>query len=404
MRSFKRGTAAVFLAVVFLFAAATVFAQGLEFSGMLDSTVTVGAGAGDAPEFFYGLEEYANLRMTAKLREGISFYGALNLIAAAGAPAATASALGAGNTAAYPGLSPSPFAAGENYAAALEPERLYFKMNGDYLDLEGGLMRIALGYGQVFGPSDFLNPKNPLLPDARPRAVLGGSLSAYPLDSLKLRLFGAAPKDPLAPAGEGGLAGFSGDQHWDRASLQILYAFESPKDDSPRGLHRGGLSLKADIELGLTVDLLYTYNPEDDPGIEGLAFSGGLDYSFLDGRWHALAEYLYNGGASSTSVHSGNPAGFSGEQFLYTTLSWLCNDYTTLTLACLSALSDSSFAPILSVEHELVQGFTLSLSGRVPLDRDLLSGDGNRGELGPLPPEASVGNRLVLTARARVRF
>jgi hypothetical protein len=75
-----------------------------------------------------------------------------------------------------------------------------------------------------------------------------------------------------------------------------------------------------------------------------------------------------------------------------------------VTLACLSAFSDISFAPILSVEHELVQGFTLSLSGRVPLDRDLLFGDGNRGELGPLPPEAAMGSRFVLAAKARVRF
>jgi hypothetical protein len=392
MRRLKR----VIAALCFTFAAGgAVFGEGPEFSGILDSTVNMGAGAGEGPEFFYGVEEYANLRMAAKLRDGLSFYGALNLIAAAGVPAATAAA---------PGLAASSFVAGENYAAALELERLYFRLNGDYLDVDGGLLRIAFGYGQVFGPSDFLNPKNPLVPDARPRAVLGGALSAYPLDSLKLRLFGAAPRDPLAPEGGGGLAGIAGDQHWDKASLQALYAFESPKDGSPLGIHRYGLSLKADLELGLVADLIYTWNPENGAGIEGLAFSGGGDYSFFDGKCYVLAEYLYNGAASSTSVKSGNPAGFSGEHFLYTALNWLYSDYTTFTLACLSAFGDFSFTPILGAEHELFQGFTLSLSCQVPLDRDLFSGDGNRGELGPIPPGASGGSRFILTAKARLRF
>ncbi|MDR0623307.1 MAG: hypothetical protein LBG10_02650 [Treponema sp.] len=395
----KRVMAAVFA----LAAAGPGFGQGLEFSGLLDSTVTLGAGAGEGPDFFYGLEEYANLRMSAKLRDGITFYGALNLIAAAGSPAVTAAALGAEN-AALPGLAPSSFAAGENYAGALEPERLYFRFNGDYLDFEGGLLRIALGYGQVFGPSDFLNPKNPLVPKARPRAVLGGALSAYPLDSLKLRLFGAAPKDPLSREGGGGLTGVSGDWHWDRASLQALYAFESPKEGSQFGIHRYGLSLKADPEVGLVADLLYTYNREADRGIEGLAFSGGFDYSLPGGAWYMLAEYLYNGASSSTSVQSGGLTGFSGEHFLYTALRWLYNDYTTLTLACLSGFSDTSFSPILSAEHELFQGFTLSLSGRLPMDRSLFSGNGSRGELGPLPPGAAQGSRFILTADARLRF
>jgi hypothetical protein len=395
----------VIAAAVFALAAGgVVLGEGLEFSGLLDSTVNMGAGAGEGPDFFYGLEEYANIRMQAKLRDGAAFYGALNLIAVAGSPAVTAAALASGNAAAYPGFGPSSFIAGEYYAAALELERLSFRVQGDYLDFDGGLLRIAFGYGQVFGPSDFLNPKNPLVPDARPRAVLGGTLSAYPLDSLKLRLFGAAPKNPLALAGEGGLAGFSGDQHWDKASLQAVYAFESPKEGAPWGVHRCGLSLKADLELGFTAELLYTYNREEQTGMEGLAFSGGCDYSFLDGKWYILAEYLYNGAASSTSARSGNPAGFSGKHFLYTALSWRYSDYTSFTLACLSAFSDFSFSPVLSAEHELFQGFTLSLSARLPLDRDLFSGDGSRGELGPLPPGASGGNRFILTAKARLRF
>jgi hypothetical protein len=394
----------VLLMLIILLAAGGGFGLGLEFSGVLDSTVNMGAGAGEAPDFFYGVEEYANLRMQAKLRDGISFYGALNLIAAAGSPAVAAAALGAGNAVAYPGLGASAFAAGENYAAGLELERLYFRLQGDYLDFDGGLMRIAFGYGQVFGPSDFLNPKNPLHPDARPRAVLGGALSAYPLDSLKLRLFGAAPKNPLDMEGGGGLAGLSGDQHWDRASVQALYAFESPMPGSSWGIHRGGLSLKADLELGFTADMLYAYNPEEGAGIEGLSFSGGLDYSFLEGKWYVQAEYLYNGASSSTSVWSGNVNGFSGEHLFYTGLSWLYSDYTTFTLACLASFSDISFVPILGAEHELFQGFILSFQGQIPLDRDLFASNGKRGEFGPVPPDASGGRHFQASAKARLRF
>ncbi|MDR1239448.1 MAG: hypothetical protein LBK27_04990 [Treponema sp.] len=383
-----------------LTAGRALWAGGLEFLGILDTTVTLGAGAGSMPDFFYGLEEYANLRMQAKPRDGVSFYGALNLTAAAGGPAAAV--LGAG--AASPGPAPSAFSAGENYAAGLELERLYFRLTGDYLDLDGGLMRIAFGYGQVFGPSDFLNPKNPLIPDARPRAVLGGTLTAYPLDSLKLQLFGSAPRDPLALEGDGGLAGFSGDQHWDKASIQALYAFELPKPGSLQGIHRCGFSLKADIELGFTVDMLYTHNPEDGADIQGLSFNSGFDYSFSDGKWYVQMEYLYNGAASSTSVRSGNLAGFSGEHFLYTGLTWLYSDYTRFTLACLSSFSDISFVPLLGAEHELFQGFTLNLSAQAPLDRDLFSGNGSRGELGPIPPDASGGSRFILTVKARLRF
>jgi hypothetical protein len=374
-------------------AAGTLFAAEPEFSGILDSNVTLGAGTGILPDFFYGVEEYANLRLRVKLRDDISFYGAFNLIAAAGS---SALALTARET-------PALAAATENYAAAIEPERLYFRLNGEYSDFEGGLLRIALGYGQVFRPSDFLNPGNPLFPDARPRAVLGGALSAYPLDSLKLRVFGSAPRNPLALGGEGGLAGFSGDRHWDRASVQILYAYESPGTDSRQGIHRGGLSLKADVELGFTADLLYTYRPGEPPGTGGLSLSGGLDYSFGDGKWYVLAEYLYNGSASSTSARGGRGE-FFGEHFLYTAATWLINDYTSLGLACLSGFGDLSFVPILSAEHELFQGFTLSLSARLPLDRDVFSGDGNHGELGPLPPDSPAGSRFILTAKARLRL
>jgi hypothetical protein len=389
----------------------TLAAQGLTVSGLLDSTLTMSAGAGDSPDFFYGLEEYANIRMQAKLRDRAVFYGAVNFIAAAGTPAANAAML-AGSVPAPQGIASSAFVNGQNYAAGFELERLYFRLNGEALDFDGGLLRLPFGYGQVWGSSDFLNPKNPLIPDARPRAVLGAGLSWYPLDSLKLLCFGAAPKDPFAQSGEGGLIGLSMDKHWEKASLQALYAFQSPAAGSAQGLHRIGMSVKADVEIGVVADMLYTYNAEAETQIDGLSFSLGADYSFIDGKLIVLAEYLYNGAASATSRASGGA--WAREHYLYTGLTWIISDYTNAGLALISGLSDISFTPLLTLEHDLFQGMTVSLSAQIPLDRDLFSGDGSRSELGPLPPDElqpllpqngqRMGSYCNLSVKARLRF
>jgi hypothetical protein len=344
--------------------------QGLTVSGILDSTVAFRAGAGDDPAFSYGFEEYANIRFQTKLRDKGAVFGAVNFIAAAGDYAAAGAGL----------LTP-----GQNYAAAIELERLYFRLNGEAVSFDGGLLRLPFGYGQVWGPSDFLNPKNPLKPDARPRAVLGAGLSWYPADELKLLGFCAAPRTALGREGEGWLTGVSLDQHWEKASLQFLYSFESPQNDSNQGMHRAGMSVKADLKIGLVTDLLYTYNHEAKTRLDGLSYSIGFDYSFFDGNLIVLAEYLYNGATSSTSAGHGGI--FSNENYLSTSFTWRFSDYTNATVALISSFNDVSFMPIISLSHDLFQGAALNFSAQVPLDRDLFSGDGNRGELGPLPPD-----------------
>ena len=370
-----------------LFAISGISAQ-MTVSGLLDSSVSLSAGAGDSQAFSYGVEEYANVRVQAKIRERAVVHGALNVIAAAGDYAADAALL-----ASY---------SGDNYIAGIELERLYFRLNGETLDFDGGLLRLPFGYGQVWGSSDFLNPKNPLKPDARPRAVLGAGLSWFPLDSLKLLGFGAAPRNPFSRSGEGGLAGVSVDHHWDKASIQALYSFESPETGSAHGIHRIGMSVKADVEVGLVMDALYTYNHEAGTGLDGLSFSLGADYSFFDGNLIILAEYLYNGETSSTAwVYGGS---FSNNHYMYTGVTWRFNDFTNIGAALISGFDDISFTPVISLNHELFQGATLTVSAQVPLDRDLFSGDGNRGELGPLPPPYNMGRYFNCTARIRLRF
>ena len=206
--------------------------------------------------------------------------------------------------------------------------------------------------------------------------------------------------------------GIAMDKHWNKASLQALYSFESPQDGSNQGIHRLGMSVKADLELGFVVDALYTYNHDAETRHEGLSFSAGFDYSFFGGDLIVIAEYLYNGAASVTSAGSGGS--FSNEHYLYTGFTWRFNDFTNGTLALISGFDDISFTPVISMNHDLFQGVTLIFSAQIPLDRDLFSGDGNRGELGPLPPDhlqpllpindQRMGSYFNCSVKLRLRF
>jgi hypothetical protein len=364
------------LFLLFFVLAAPLLRADPVVSGYLDSTVFMGAGAGSAPGFLYGLEEYANIRLQARVRDEALFYASFNLIASAGTYASA-------NPGASPGFSAQ--TAGENYAAAMELERLYFKISREKADFQGGLTRMAFGYGLAFGPMDFMNPRNPLRPDARPRAVLGADLAYYPWEDAKILGFTAAAReDPFAVSGAGTLAGLAGEYHGDFLSIQGLYAYESPHDALNRGLHRFGLSLKGDLILGLAAEGLYTWDPLKDPGAgEGLALSLGLDYAFLGGDLYFMAEYLYSGDRSSTA----SSPGFAGDHYLYVGGLYRPDDYTGLGLACMAALEDLSFSPVLTVEHELFQGLILSLNCQIPL-----------------PPGASTGTRFQGSVKARLRF
>ncbi len=370
------------------------FAQGLKFSGYLDSKLAMAAGAGETPGFSYGVEEYANLRMQANIGTMATFYGALNLIAVSGNIAQAANSAARAREAANVFLSTNAMVYGENFAAALELERLYVRINTEIMDLDTGLMRMNFGYGQVWAPSDFLNPRNPLFPDARPWAVLGTDANFYPMDNLKLQAYAVAPGDPFSSDGGGSIFGVAGDYHWRKASIQLLYAYETPSNDLPWGVHRPGISLKADLVLGWVADILYTYDSENAVGIKGLSASGGFDYSFYDGKFYVLAEYLYNGESSVTSQQ------FSETHYLYGMIMYYFTDYTNASLACVAGLSDASFSPSVSFSHDLSQGVNISATAWLPLDGSMFSSNGKKGELGP----ERTGSAFLTTIKLRVRF
>jgi hypothetical protein len=243
----------------------------------------------------------------------------------------------------------------------------------------------------------------------------------YPADDFKLQVFGAAPKDPFSVDGKGFLGGLKAENHWSQASLQGLYSYEGPRDnvsvtdtggnveilraETPLGLHRFSLSAKADLELGFAADLMYTLNADNPSGIEGLSASAGFDYSFLDGYLTVLAEYLYNGGKSVSAFNQiDNIYGLSNHHYVYGMVNYAFNDYTSAGVSLLAGLEDLSFMPIISLEHELFQGCALTVTGQIPMDRNLFGDSGNHGELGPLPPGQTKGSYFILTAKARLRF
>ena len=357
---------------LFVFAVNSVYAQ-LTVSGILDSTVFFNASAGDSnslQNFSMGVEEFANIRFQAR-RENFTVYGAVNLLAASGDYALKVEELAVSKSA-HP-LAYTSYIAGDNYIAGIELERLYFRLSGEYTNFDSGLMRLPFGYSQVWGSSDFLNPKNPLRTDARPRGILAAAFSWFPVDILKFLAFCSAPRDPYSKDGSGSLFGFSVDRHWDMMSIQSLYSYETPDAGSELGLHRIGLSIKADLVFGIILDALYTYNHEIKTAQDGLSFSLGADYSFFDGKLILLVEYLFNGENSSTAFHpEKNILGSHNEHNIYGALTLRFNDFSSLAAAFIYAYD--MYTPVLTFNHELFQGAALTLTAQAPFTGDSFYG------------------------------
>jgi len=391
-----------------------------ELAGSIESSLAASAGAGGAAAFSYDFEEYANLRLKASVGERGTAYAAVNLIAASGDTTEAAESLEALSAHALPATS---FVAGANYAAALELERLYFKIDGGLFAAEAGLMRLAFGFGQAWSPSDFLCSPNPLLPDARPRGALAVAATAYPADTARLKLFAAAGGEPLAADAEGAIVGAAADFHGEAASAEVLYAFEAPSGAASWGLHRVGLSAKAEAEAAFVLDALYTSEGQSWAGLSGLEASAGVDYSFLGGDLYVLCQYLYNGpgsldpgeelGAlyadadwSETAPAERLPADpeafrvLNRRNYLYAALAYSFDDYTRVNLACVACLDDLSFSPALTIEREPFQGLSLSLTCRTYVDARTFSAGGAYGEMGA----ANAGCYGSVTAKAKLRF
>ncbi|WP_020611792.1 hypothetical protein [Sediminispirochaeta bajacaliforniensis] len=372
------------IATLFMVVAMPIIAEPV-FSGILTTTLDTVAGAGKASDFSYGSEQYANVRMRSSLGDRAVVQAAVNLIAATGSGA---------ETLLYSNDQAESSTDDENYVAKLELERLYAQIRGEVTDIELGLMRVAFGYGQAFRPTDFLNPPNPLLPDARPRGSLGGTLAFYPSDLTKILFFSAGGVDPLETAGDGLLFGASGENHWSNVSVQLLYSFQAPDEDYWMGFHRSGVSLKLDTAVGIVLDALYGFDPADPEGWSGLEAALGLDASFFDGDLYTIVQYLFNGPGylgHSQSIRELDTAELNAEElsdynrrnYLYAQGIYSLDDYTRINFSLLFTPDDFSCSPAMGFEYEPFQGCTLAMTGRLSLDGEFLS-SGERGELGPI--------------------
>ncbi|MDR0527718.1 MAG: hypothetical protein LBG79_07900 [Spirochaetaceae bacterium] len=340
-------------AALFVFVCAALPAQSVKFSGIFDSKLTLNFKQdGEAAA---GIEEFANFRLESGIKDKAVFFAAFNAIVLSGLMAESVQSGGG-------------FVIGESYAAALELERLYFRANGGIFDVEAGLKRLAFGFGQVFAPSDFLNSRNPLFPDARPRAVLAGSCEFYPNDSIIIEPFVSTSKNPFYSNGTGAVAGISGIYNNSSAYMETFYAFEAGENSN--NIHRVGFSFKTDIVIGFWVDALYLFVQQLNMNETGLSFSAGADYSFFNGKCYTLFEYMWSGSSSVTAKTKKNIYGFEGQNYLYGVFRFNFNDWTNASAACLAALDNFSCTPILSVEYGLFQGFTLVFQTQVSVAKE----------------------------------
>ncbi len=350
-------------------------------SGTASLGFSGGLGSAAAEDLFYGSEQYANIRLRSAVGERGTLYAAVNLAALSGL-----NALSGGGTALEEGSTP------EGFVSSIELERLYFRMKGEKIDSEFGLMRVPFGYGQAFRPMDILNPPNPLFPDARPRGVPAASAFWYPAETTRLQAFAAAPSDALRSDGGGFRSGISVDSHGERLSAQALYSHTSAAAPYDYGLHRLGLALKLEAGLALVLEGLYTLDPSDAAVPAALELTAGADYSFFDGKLMALAQYLYYDPLPGVAV-------FADRHYLFIQGLYQVSDYTGWTASALANLEDRSCSAALGLTHELFQGYTVALSGRLPLDSAVL-GSGEGGEFGP---ERS-GYRALIQLTGRIRF
>lgn len=392
----KTSDAALY-ALVFLYVCAVPASAPAQpvFSGTIESNAAAADGTKNG--FTWSAEQFANLRMNFDAGEKAKVYTAMNAIA---------------NSAKESELD-----------TKAEVERLYFTVREEKFDISAGFMRLAFGYGQAFKPSDFINPPNPLYPEARQKGALAAALSFYPSDLTKLQIFGADRSQPYAqyPGHSRPLAGAAADYHSPELSVQILYALQRAEQRSSHlPCNYCGGSLKFDAIAGFALDALYCYDGKDAPSTAGLQLAFGADYSFADGKLYTLAQYFYNGDGElahdqtlsdlyggedwvhtepEERVPEGGYSDYYRRYYFFLSTLYSLSDYTRLGGSLLTALEDISFLPALTLEHEPFQGMTLSVTARMPLDRHLF-GARERGELGP----DHSGYHASVSGSAKLKF
>ena len=324
-----------------------------------------------------------------------------------------------------------PFYTQSTYVGALEIDRLYFSTGNLYYKLELGLLRLARGYGYIFSPSDLFNPANPLNPNARKQGKLSLINTFYPLDMWKIQIFAIAPDNPVEQAGWDSKFGTATNFSIDRFDFEFLYTLFLPEVEYESDLenqnlpesvnndftHIFGFSFKADIKIGLFLDIVYRLEQRNAKtwdyyngsfqgweGWRGLEAAIGIDYTI--NKVYFLAEYMFYGSGildwqelSLENAYDENHADwdeykpfdrrpdqdkkslpFLRHDYFSFLLRWTINDYVTLAPNLLLGLDDQSLLFSLSSEIEPFQAFTVTVKAMFPFDKKAIGQNSEAGE------------------------
>jgi hypothetical protein len=331
------------------------------------------------------------------------------------------------------------------YAEALgadvdaELERLYLKAGTDSLDVEAGLIRVARGYGTVFSPLDFLNPRNvtdTLDPVGRPPGRWGVHASLFPGDLWRVDAFGLAPEDPAEDELLGSLLGAGTTFSNEGVTCDLLGVILLPEAGphgaaAPPYLSKSpgavlGFAVKADVEVGLFAEAIYRFEREvfaDGGAYKGLEAAVGVDYTIGDlyllteyeffgpgpAGWRSGLDTLYTGSdwedASplqrlSLFDPSVRPELFARHDYLFALARLTVAQGLRAGLSCLAGLDDVSGLVTAFAEADVLQGLTVQARFLQPLDRRLLDSGAPAGEWG----STVLGFHQLLGIVARVKF
>jgi hypothetical protein len=149
--------------------------------------------------------------------------------------------------------------------------------------------------------------------------------------------------------------------------VQGLYVYEAPET------HTAGLSVKADLGVGLVTEAAYRYTHGVTAGIDGLAVSAGVDYSigFDTSSLYFVAEYLYAGASSSSALTLPLPHNIYGLlQYSYSALG-------SISASCLVSFDTEdalAITPALAWNQELMQGVSLQTTLQCFAGKDSVTG------------------------------
>ena len=459
----------IFIILILLFSIITIYSKdsNIRFYGQYESRFDFIHKTDyfnkEYQSFGWGWNNYANLRMKATINEYLTFDMAVNLNMLAGSYtdvyrsnfASMAQSISDPSVYTFNSdyLFSIPFYYESTYIGSFDMERLYFKAGNNFFDIEAGLIRIARGFGYSFSPTDFFNPANPLNPDARPKGKLAILTTFYPLDMWKIEAFAVAPDNPVTDKIWGFKFGTATKFSIDKFNFEFLYTLFFPeieylKDQEKLGepsyknnnySHIIGFSMKADIEIGLFIDMTYrfdqmvfrngNYYGKELYFYRGLESEIGIDYTInipaTDANIYLLLEYMFYGSGmldwgekdldniytdewkdkkplerSAIIDSEKKPLNFLRHDYLSSMIKIKINTYISTGINYLFGIDDQSSLLTPFIEIEPFQAFTISVKAFYPLGWEIINNQWYRGEFGP----TNVGYYQNYNITVKIKF